>query len=95
LNTETTTAYDPIKLSYSVGWGLYKSPYGLAFFKEGDTRRMAQLGALFPPRRRNAGDDKQLERRRHLQAAGRGAAWRNGFPFDWDGYTPYDKLPPL
>jgi hypothetical protein len=41
------TAYDPIELSYGIGWGLYKSPYGPAF------------------------------------------------PFDWDGYTPYDKLPPL
>ena len=35
LTTETTTAYDPIELSYGIGWGLYKSSYGPAFFKEG------------------------------------------------------------
>lgn len=35
LNTETTDANRAIKLSYGLGWGLYFTPYGRAFFKEG------------------------------------------------------------
>jgi CubicO group peptidase (beta-lactamase class C family) len=35
LATETTTANRAIRLSYGLGWGLYWTPYGKAFFKEG------------------------------------------------------------
>jgi CubicO group peptidase (beta-lactamase class C family) len=35
LTTETTTANDAIRLSYGLGWGLFFTPYGEAFFKEG------------------------------------------------------------
>jgi len=35
LSTETTTANRDIRLSYGLGWGLYFTPLGEAFFKEG------------------------------------------------------------
>src|SRR5208337_3497866 len=35
LAPETTTANDSIRLSYGLGWGVYSSPWGEAFFKEG------------------------------------------------------------
>ena len=35
LAPDTTTANDAIELSYGPGWGLYRTPYGRAFFKEG------------------------------------------------------------
>src|SRR2546429_660245 len=35
LATDTTAANEPIRLSYGLGWGLYWTPYGKAFFKEG------------------------------------------------------------
>ena len=35
LAPETTTAHDAIQLSAGLGWGLYTSPYGNAFFKGG------------------------------------------------------------
>jgi CubicO group peptidase (beta-lactamase class C family) len=35
LDPETTTQNQAIHLSYGLGWGLYWSPYGKAFFKEG------------------------------------------------------------
>jgi CubicO group peptidase (beta-lactamase class C family) len=35
LSTETTEENKPIRLSYGIGWGLYWTPYGKAFFKEG------------------------------------------------------------
>jgi CubicO group peptidase (beta-lactamase class C family) len=33
LASATTTANDGIRLRYGIGWGLYSSPYGKAFFK--------------------------------------------------------------
>jgi CubicO group peptidase (beta-lactamase class C family) len=35
LSSESTTANRAIHLSYGLGWGLYWTPYGKAFFKEG------------------------------------------------------------
>jgi CubicO group peptidase (beta-lactamase class C family) len=35
LSTETTTENRAIHLSYGLGWGLFWTPYGKAFFKEG------------------------------------------------------------
>jgi len=35
LSAETTDENKPIRLSYGLGWGLYWTPYGKAFFKEG------------------------------------------------------------
>ena len=35
LSAATTTANDAIGLSYGLGWGLFRSPFGKAFFKEG------------------------------------------------------------
>lgn len=35
LSTETTRENDSIHLSYGLGWGLYSTSYGAAFFKEG------------------------------------------------------------
>lgn len=35
LSTETTTQNRAIHLSYGLGWGLFWTPYGKAFFKEG------------------------------------------------------------
>jgi CubicO group peptidase (beta-lactamase class C family) len=35
LSLETTTENDRIHLTYGLGWGLYSTDYGMAFFKEG------------------------------------------------------------
>jgi CubicO group peptidase (beta-lactamase class C family) len=47
LTTETTTAYDAIRLSAGLGWGLYSSPYGNAFFKGGYDDGWRHLGLCF------------------------------------------------
>ena len=96
LNIDTTTAYDPIDLSYGIGWGLYKSPYGPAFFKEGHDDGWRNLALIF----RQHGDGILI-----LTNSSNGEGifkplieallGQTGFPFDWEGYTPYDKLPPL
>lgn len=35
LSDKTTDAYDAIALSYGLGWGVFETPFGRAFFKEG------------------------------------------------------------
>src|SRR5581483_6646479 len=35
LSTDTTDAYTSIRLGYGLGWGVFETPYGHAFFKEG------------------------------------------------------------
>lgn len=35
LSAETTDENKPIRLSYGLGWGIYWTPFGKAFFKEG------------------------------------------------------------
>lgn len=96
LNEVTTTAYDGIRLSYGLGWGLYSSPYGKAFFKEGHDEGWRNLALIF----RERGDGILI-----LTNSSNGEGifkplmeallGETGFPFDWDGFTPYDKLPPL
>jgi CubicO group peptidase (beta-lactamase class C family) len=95
LNTNTTPAYDPIELSYGVGWGLYKSPYGLAFFKEGHDEGWRNFALCF------LNGDGILVMTNSSNGEGifrpllEALLGETAFPFDWDGYTSYDKLPPL
>ena len=95
LNTDTTTAYDPIELSYGVGWGLYKSPYGPAFFKEGHDEGWRNLALCF------LNGDGMLVMTNSSNGEGifrplvEALLGETAFPYDWDGYTPYDRLAPL
>jgi CubicO group peptidase (beta-lactamase class C family) len=95
LNTETTTAYDPIELSYGIGWGLYNSPFGPAFFKEGHDEGWRNFALCF----RNGDGILVMTNSSNGEGIFKPLAeallGETGFPFDWDGYTPYDKLPPL
>ena len=47
LENTTTTANDGIRLGYGLGWGLYSSPYGKAFFKEGHDEGWRHLALGF------------------------------------------------
>jgi len=47
LSTDTTTANRPIHLSDGLGWGLYWTPYGKAFFKEGHDESWRHYVACF------------------------------------------------
>ncbi|MGD0571022.1 MAG: serine hydrolase domain-containing protein [Candidatus Sulfotelmatobacter sp.] len=47
LAPETTTAYDAIQLSAGLGWGLYTSPFGKAFFKGGHDDGWRHQGICF------------------------------------------------
>ncbi len=95
LNEETTTAYDGIRLGYGLGWGLYSSPYGKASFKEGHGEGWRNLALIFRERGdgililTNSSNGEGI-----FKPLVEGLLGETGFPFDWDGFTPYDKLPP-
>ena len=96
LAVETTTANDGIRLRYGVGWGLYSSPYGKAFFKEGHDEGWRHLALCF-----NQDGDGILIMTNSSNGEGifkpliDSLLGPTGFPFDWESYTPYDLLPPL
>lgn len=95
LAAETTTVNNAIQLSYGIGWGLYSTPQHRAFFKEGHDEGWRHLalcfdngtGILIMTNNSNGeGIFKPL-----LDAL----LGDTKFPFEWEGYTPYNLLPPM
>jgi len=95
LATDTTDANKSIRLSYGLGWGLYWTPYGKAFFKEGHDEGWrnytvcfdkSKIGIVIMTNSSNGeGIFKEL-----LETL-----IRNTFtPIEWEGYVPYSQLPP-
>jgi len=78
-----------------LGWGLYWTPLGEAFFKEGHDEGWRNYAVCFDQSESclvimtNSGNGEGIfkELLETLQ--------RNTYtPIEWEGYTPYDKLPP-
>ena len=95
LAPETTTANDAIQLGYGLGWGLYTSPYGQAFFKEGHDEGWRHVALCFTSGSgilimTNSSNGEGIFKPLIDAVLGPTA-----FPFDWEGYTPYNLLPPL
>ena len=95
LETESTTANDGIRLSYGVGWGLYSSPFGKAFFKEGHDEGWRHLALCFSNGSgilimTNSSNGEGIFKQLIDSVLG-----VTSFPFDWENYTPYNLLPPL
>jgi CubicO group peptidase (beta-lactamase class C family) len=95
LATETTEENKPIRLSYGLGWGLYWTPYGKAFFKEGHSAGWQNYTVCFD-------DPKTGIVIMTNSANGEGiykelleTLLKNTFtPIEWEGFIPYDKRPP-
>lgn len=95
LSTETTDENKAIRLSYGLGWGLYWTPYGRTFFKEGHTDGFRNYVVCF---------DKLGTGIVILTNSSNGEGifkylletlLKDTYtPIEWEGYTPYDKLPP-
>ena len=94
LSTDTTDQNKPIRLSYGLGWGLYWTPYGKAFFKEGhdDGWRNytvcfddAKIGIVIMTNSSNGeGIYKEL-----LETL-----LKNTYtPIEWENFTPYNTPP--
>jgi hypothetical protein len=95
LNNELTSANDGIQLSYGLGWGLYSSPYGKAFFKEGHDEGWRHLALCFENGSgilimTNSSNGEGIFKPLLESILG-----KTSFPFEWESYTPYNLLPPL
>lgn len=90
-----TTGNDAIHLRYGIGWGLYTSPYGRAFFKEGHDEGWRHLALCFE----NGSGILIMSNSSNAEGIFKplidSLLGETKFPFEWEGYTPYDKLPPL
>jgi len=95
LDNTTTTANDGIRLRYGLGWGLYSSPYGKAFFKEGHDEGWRHLALCF----QNGSGILILTNSSNGEGMFKplidAVVGPTSFPFDWENYTPYNLLPPL
>ena len=95
LDTATTHANDAIRLSYGLGWGLYWTRYGEAFFKEGHAEGWENYAVYFLRPRRglvimtNSSNGEGIFAGLLREILGDPET-----PLDWEGYIPYDRRPP-
>ena len=93
LTEATTEAYRAINLGYGLGWGLYDTPFGRAFFKEGHNDSTANYAMCVAARR-----DCVVLMSNSVRAEGiflplvDELMGRTNLPWAWEGYTPYDYL---
>jgi CubicO group peptidase (beta-lactamase class C family) len=95
LSEETTTENDAIQLSYGLGWGLYTTPYGMAFFKEGHDEGWRNYAVGLREKKSaivimtNSGNGEGIYKEL-LESL-----LKNTYtPIAWEGFTPYKELPP-
>ncbi|MFK8016035.1 MAG: hypothetical protein AB8G17_11420 [Gammaproteobacteria bacterium] len=91
LRKDVTNEYDAIKLGYGLGWGVFESPYGPAFFKEGHDDGTANYALCLEDTKtcvllmsnsvRAEGIFKELVDT---------LLGDTQLPWRWEGYTPYD-----
>jgi CubicO group peptidase (beta-lactamase class C family) len=95
LSEETTDENNAIRLSYGLGWGLYWTPYGKAFFKEGHDVGWRNYAVTFDREKSgivimtNSGNGEGI-----FQYLLETVLKDTYTPVEWENYTPYDKLPP-
>jgi CubicO group peptidase (beta-lactamase class C family) len=84
-----------IRLSYGLAWGLYWTPYGEALFKEGHDDGWRNYAVCFDKTgtgmviMTNSSNGEGIYKELLERIMG------NTFtPIEWEGFTPYDKLPP-
>ncbi len=95
LSAETTEANKPIHLSYGLGWGLYQTPYGKAFFKEGHDDGFRNYTVCFDKSKTGIVIMTNSANGEGIYKPLLENLLRNIFtPIEWEGFTPYDQLPP-
>ncbi|MEP7143374.1 MAG: serine hydrolase [Ferruginibacter sp.] len=96
LNNDTTEDNKKIQLSYGLGWGLFNSPYGKAFFKEGHDEGWEHYSLHFPDKKisviifTNSSNGESIFKELVEKITG------VTMPWEWEGYAPYRatvKLP--
>jgi CubicO group peptidase (beta-lactamase class C family) len=93
--TETTEQNKEIRLSYGLGWGIYFTPYGKAFFKEGHDEGWRNYTVCFDERKTGILIMTNSSNGEGIFKELLETLLKDTFtPIEWEGYTPYDKLPP-
>ena len=92
LNTDTSEyPYKNIDLSYGLGWGLFKCPYGTAFFKEGHDDGWNHYNVNFPDKKislvlmSNSSNAESIFKETLEKIIGDVYT-----PCDWENYKPYE-----
>ena len=95
LTTETTGAYKNIHLGYGIGWGVFDTPYGHAFFKEGHDDGTANYALCVQSRRACvlllSNSDRAEGIYKYLVDDLMGPV---NLPWRWEGFIPYDQPAP-
>ncbi len=95
LASGTTDANKSIRLSYGLGWGLYWTPYGKAFFKEGHDEGWRNYTVCFDDKKTGIVIMTNSSNGESIFKELLETLLRNTFtPIEWEGYTPYKELPP-
>lgn len=86
----TSTANDDIELSYGLGWGVFKTPYGSAAFKEGHGDGFQHYTILFPEQGKGImimtnSDNGESIFKELLEIA----LMDVYTPWEWENYIPY------
>ena len=89
LNNDTTSENKSIHLSYGLGWGLFNSKYGKAFFKEGHGEGWVHYMIAFPDKKfaaiilTNSASGESMFKELVEDITG------ITIPWNWEGYFPY------
>jgi CubicO group peptidase (beta-lactamase class C family) len=95
LTAPATEENKAIRLSYGLGWGLYWSPYGKAFFKEGHDDGVRNYSVVFDQPKDGIVIMTNSSNGEGIFKELLETLLRNTFtPIEWEGYTPYTELPP-
>ncbi|MEO5685414.1 MAG: serine hydrolase domain-containing protein [Chitinophagaceae bacterium] len=86
---DSITAYQQIQLGYGLGWGLFNTAYGQAFFKEGHLDGWVHYSISFPGTEMsytimtNSSNGESIFKELVEKLTGVTIPWQ------WEGYTPY------
>lgn len=91
-STETTDENKGIRLSYGLGWGLYWTPYGKAFFKEGHDEGLRHYTVCFDKTGTGIVIMTNSSNGEGIYKELLETLLRNTYtPIDWEGFTPYNS----
>lgn len=90
-SNETTDENRRIELSYGLGWGLFRTPFGKAYFKEGHDDGWENHSICFPDKKtavvlmsNSSNGDSIFKELLEILIKDKYTPWK------WEGYTPYN-----
>lgn len=93
LASETTSENDDIELSYGLGWGLFKTPYGWAAFKEGYGSGFQHHSVVFPETGKGVLIMTNSENAGGIFKELLEVSLKDVYtPWEWENYIPYNMV---